>query len=102
MIGVPLKENDCLDNSINTQILNIVYNLKPYVNKAHVQIKIILFFFFKQCLPKGFKHILTSVNVLEIFLFKSYKKGKLYNLKTKAAMRSSSRNKVGGVNFRVT
>ena len=24
-----------------------------------------LFFFFKQCLPKGFKHILTSVNVLE-------------------------------------
>ena len=39
-----LKENDCIDNSINTQILDIVDNLKPYGNKAHVEIKIILFF----------------------------------------------------------
>ena len=41
-----LKENDCLDNSINTQILYIVDNLKPYVNKAHVGIKIIFFLIF--------------------------------------------------------
>ena len=39
---------------------------------------------------------------LEIFLFKSNKKGKLYNPKPKSAMCSSSRNKVGGINFRVT
>ena len=94
-----LKENDCLDNSINTQILDIVDNLKPYVNKAHVEIKIILFFFFKQCLPKGFKHILTSVNVLGIFFVKIKLEMKLCNLKPKSAMCSSSRNKVGGVIF---
>ena len=69
-----IKENDCLDNSINTQTLDIVDNLKPYVNKAHVEIQIIyfLFFFFKQCLPKDFKHILTSVNVLNLVLLKIY------------------------------
>ena len=61
-----LKENDCLDNSINTQILTIVDNLKPYVNKAHVEIKIILFFIFlrQTMLAKRFQ---TYINFSQCF-----------------------------------
>ena len=61
-----LKENDCLDNSINTQILDIVDNLKPYVNKAHVDIKIILFFIFllQTMLAKRFQ---PYINISQCF-----------------------------------
>ena len=61
-----LKENDCLDNSITTQTLDIVDNLKPYVNKAHVEIKIILFFIFifQTMLAKRFQ---TYINFIQCF-----------------------------------
>ena len=80
-----LKENDCLDNSINTQILDIVDNLKPYVNKAHVEIKIILFFIFllQTMLAKRFQTYINFSQCLKNIFVKNILESEIVQSQTK-------------------